>query len=99
MSAAPSSRRPLTVGSLLDASRGVNLHCKCGHRTALLPAQIAGMSHPQTRLTAFKRRFRCSMCGRSGAGDDIRLTTFEVTTPFVDHGDEPPRRSSSTRAH
>jgi hypothetical protein len=96
---ATTPRRPLTIGSLLDGSRGINLLCKCGHKTALLPAQIAAMAHPETRITAFKRRFRCSMCGRSGAGDDIRLTTFEVATPFVDHGDAPPRRSPSTRLH
>lgn len=82
-----STRRPLTIGSLLDNGDGINLHCKCGHRTALLPAQIAAMAHPQTRLRAFKQRFRCSMCGRTGASDDIRLETFAATTPFVDAGD------------
>ena len=91
-------RRPLTVGALLDAAQGVNLHCKCGHRTALLPAQIAAMAHPDTRLLEFKRRFRCSMCGRTGASDDIRLDTFEATTPFVDVGDfaraKPPASST-----
>jgi hypothetical protein len=80
-------QRALTIGSLLDSGNGLNVHCKCGHRTALLPAQLAAMAHPQTRLQAFKRRFRCSMCGRSGAGDDIRLDTFAATTPFVDVGD------------
>src|SRR5262245_13934283 len=84
----PKSPRPraLTVGSLVERDQGINLHCKCGHRTALLPAQIAGMAHPQTRMLDFKRKFRCSMCGRSGASEDIALTTFEVITPFVDHG-------------
>jgi hypothetical protein len=89
-------RRALTIGLLIESSRGINLHCKCGHRTALLPAQLAVMAHPQTRLLAFKRRVRCSMCGRSGAGDDVRLETFEATTPFVDVGDfatvKPPPR-------
>jgi hypothetical protein len=100
MSGPRTPRRVLTVGSLLDSSQGINLLCKCGHKTALLPAQIAGLAHPQTRITAFKRRFRCSMCGRSGAGDDIRLTTFEVATPFVDHGDDAPqRRGPPSRMH
>jgi hypothetical protein len=94
----PGTRHPLTIGSLLDGGNGINLRCKCGHRTALLPAQIAAMAHPQTRLRAFKQRFRCSMCGRSGASDEIRLETFAATTPFVDAGDVvvPPR---SPRAH
>lgn len=92
-------RRHLTVGALLDASQGVNLHCNCGHRTALLPAQIAAMAHPATRLLEFKRRFRCSMCGRSGASDDIRLDTFEATTPFVDVGDFANVRPPGKPAH
>lgn len=92
MSERPAPRRkPMTVGALIDSDQGINLHCKCGHRTALLPAQIAAAAHPSARLIDVKRRFRCSMCGRSGAGEDIQLTTFTVTTPFVDHGDAPPR--------
>jgi hypothetical protein len=100
MSGIPSPRRrTLTVGSLVESDQGINLQCKCGHRTALLPAQIASMTHPQTRVLDFKRKFRCSMCGRSGASDDITLTTFEVITPFVDHGDALPRRGPPPRTH
>jgi hypothetical protein len=87
MSRMTKQQRTLTIGSLLDSGSGLNVHCKCGHRTALLPAQLAAMAHPQTRLQTFKRRFRCSMCGRSGASDEIRLDTFAATTPFVDMGD------------
>ena len=68
----------LTVGSLVAADKGVNLVCKCGHRTALLPTQIAAMAHPSTSILNLKRRFRCSMCGRPGASNEIRATTFEV---------------------
>lgn len=70
--------KPLTVGSLVASTKGVNLLCKCGHKTALLPAQIAAMAHPASSLADFKHRFRCTMCGRSGASDDIRMTTFAV---------------------
>jgi hypothetical protein len=86
MSSAPRPRKALTVGSLLDGEQGVNVHCKCGHRTALLPAQLAAMAHPQMRLLELKRRFRCTMCGRSGMGDDLQLTTFDVVAPFIDDG-------------
>ena len=72
----------MTVGALVERDRGVNLVCKCGHRTALLPDQLAKMAHPQTQLLDFKRRFRCSMCGRSG--DDIRMTTFALTAALVE---------------
>ncbi|MEQ1864625.1 MAG: hypothetical protein ABL996_08220 [Micropepsaceae bacterium] len=74
----------LTVGSLSSRAQGINLRCACGHRTALLPAQIAAMAHPETRVLDFKRRFRCSMCGASGAGDDIRVAVFDVAAVFVD---------------
>lgn len=93
------TRRPLTLGSLIEGGKGINLQCKCGHRTALLPEQITAMAHPQTHVLEFKRRFRCSMCGRSGASDDIQLATFEVMAPFIDRGDHPPRRAPSPRLH
>jgi len=86
MSRTPRSRKPLTVGALCDRDQGVNVHCTCGHRTALLPAQLAAMAHPEMRLTELKRRFRCTMCGRSGATDDLSLATFDVVTPFIDDG-------------
>jgi hypothetical protein len=85
MSKAPRERLSvLTIGTLLSRDQGINLRCACGHRTALLPAQMAAMAHPATRILDFKRRFRCSMCGASGAGDDIRATVFDVAAPFVD---------------
>jgi hypothetical protein len=80
----------LTIGSLLSRDQGINLRCSCGHRTALLPAQMSAMAHPATRVLDFKRRFRCSMCGASGARDDIRATVFDVAAPFVDSGDARP---------
>ncbi len=83
MPRATHSRPPITIGSLARGDRGINLLCKCGHRTSLLPAQLATMAHPETRILDFKRRFRCSMCGRSGVGDDIRLTTFVLAAPFA----------------
>lgn len=93
-------RRPLSLGPLIESGQGINLHCKCGHRTALLPEQITAIAHPETRILDFKRRFRCSMCGRSGASEDIRLTTFEVVAPFIDRGDDaPPPRPPSSRLH
>ncbi len=70
--------KPLTVGSLVAADKGVTLHCACGHKTALLPAQVAEMAHPRSSLLDFKRRFRCTMCGRTGSSDDIRIATFDV---------------------
>jgi len=85
--------RPVTIGALLRDERGINLQCKCGHKTSLLPAQIAAMAHPETRVLDFKRRFRCSMCGRSGAGDDIRLTTFALAAPFTGDGAAPRPRT------
>ena len=78
----PPKPRPLTVAALLAGDKGVALRCKCGHRTALLPAQVAKMAPPATRLLDVKRRFRCSMCGRSGATDDIRMTLFAVPPPL-----------------
>lgn len=72
------SSRPMTVGALVERDRGVNLACRCGHKTALLPDQLAKMAHPRTRLLDVKRRLRCSMCGRSGASGDIRMTTFAM---------------------
>ncbi|MCE9521123.1 MAG: hypothetical protein K8S25_01670 [Alphaproteobacteria bacterium] len=74
----------LTIGSVLSSGQGVNLRCACGHRTALLPGQISAMAHPETRVLDFKRRFRCSMCGASGASDDVRLTLFAVAAAFSD---------------
>jgi hypothetical protein len=74
----------MTVGALVERDRGVNLVCKCGHKTALLPDQLAKMAHPATRLLDFKRRFRCSMCGRSGVSDEIRMTTFALTRAIGD---------------
>lgn len=68
----------LTVGSLVAADKGVTLHCACGHKTALLPAQVAEMAHPRSSLLDFKRRFRCTMCSRSGSSDEIRIATFDV---------------------
>jgi hypothetical protein len=81
------ARPALTVGSLIESDRGINLACKCGHKTSLLPGHIATMAHPAVRLLDFKRRFRCSMCGRSGAGDEIKLATFEVAAPFASKND------------
>lgn len=74
----------ITIGSLIRGDRGIKLACACGHKTALLPAQLASMAHPDTSALNFKRRFRCSMCGRSGAGNEIKLSTFAVTAPFTD---------------
>lgn len=80
--------KPLTVGSLVASDKGVNIHCKCGHKTALLPAQIAAMAPPQSSLLDLKRRFRCTMCARSGAGDDVRLAIFEVA-PALQQANQP----------
>lgn len=80
----------LTIGSLRSRDQGINLRCACGHRTALLPDQMASMAHPETRVLDFKRRFRCSMCGASGAGGDIRLTLFDVAAPFASGGEARP---------
>lgn len=99
MDAPARPRRTLTLGSLIEGGKGINLQCKCGHRTALLPEQITAMAHPQTRVLEFKRRFRCSMCGRSGASEDVQLTTFEVMAPFIDRGDSQPRRTPASRLH
>ncbi len=99
MSQAPRQRlSALTIGSLQSRDRGINLRCTCGHRTALLPAQIAAMAHPETRILDFKRRFRCSMCGASGAGDDIRLTLFDVAAPFIDGNAARPEALQPKRA-
>ncbi len=85
------SSRPMTVGALVERARGVNLVCKCGHKTALLPDQLAKLAHPATRLLDFKRRFRCSMCGRSGASDEIRMTTFALTAALGERAAPGPR--------
>ena len=82
----------LTIGSLLTAQRGINLVYRCGHKTSLLPAQIAAMAPARTRVTDFKRRFRCSSCGRSGASVEIRLSTFDVPAVFADPPPLPARR-------
>jgi len=74
----------ITVGSLVRGDRGIKLACACGHKTALLPAQLAALAHPETSALSFKRRFRCSMCGGSGASDEIKLSTFTVEAPFTD---------------
>jgi hypothetical protein len=76
-------RPTLTAGALIESARGINLLCKCGHKTSLLPSQIATMTHPRTRVLDFKRRFRCSMCGRSGASSEIAMSLFDVA-PFLD---------------
>lgn len=86
----------ITVGSLIRSDRGIKLACACGHKTALLPAQLATMAHPETSVLAFKRRFRCSMCGRSGAGSEIRLSTFVVEAPFTDANEK--RAGESARS-
>jgi hypothetical protein len=80
MATLPKSR-PLTVAALLARDQGLNLFCKCGHRTALLSSQIAKLAHPQTRLLDFKRRFRCTMCGRGG--EDVRMRIFAVPKPLA----------------
>ena len=67
-----------TVGAIVAEERGVNLLCRCGHKTSLLPAQICALAKPETRLSDFKRRFRCSMCGRLGSSAEIELKTFAV---------------------
>lgn len=85
------SPRPMTVGALVERGRGVNLACRCGHKTALLPDQLAKMAHPETRLLDFKRRFRCSMCGRSGTSNEIRMTTFVLTTALGARAGKPTR--------
>ena len=74
------SQRQLTVGSLLQRGHGINLFCACGHKTAVLPEQLAKLAPPETRLLDLRRRVRCSMCGLSGASGDIRMTTFAVPT-------------------
>ena len=68
----------MTVGSLVNHGRGLNLFCACGHKTALLPEQLAKLAHPEARLLDVWRRFRCSMCGRTGASGEIRLVPFTV---------------------
>lgn len=81
----------MTVGTLVERARGVNLKCSCGHKTALLPEQLAKMAHPATKLLDFKRRFRCSMCGRSGASDEVRMTTFALTAALGERAAQRPR--------
>jgi len=71
-----------TTGAIVAADCGINLLCRCGHRTSLLPAQIAALAAPDTRLVDFKRRFKCSMCGRLGSGREIRLKTFTLPPGF-----------------
>jgi hypothetical protein len=72
------SQRQLTVGTLVKRGQGVNLFCACGHKTALLPEQVAKLAHPEMRLLDLKRRMRCTMCGRSGGDDDVRISLFAV---------------------
>jgi len=99
MSRAPRQRLSvLTIGSLRSRDQGINLRCKCGHRTSLLPAQISAMTHSATRVLDFKRRFRCSMCGTSGASDDIRLTVFDVAAPFIEGAAPRPEAPPAKRA-
>jgi hypothetical protein len=74
----------ITIGSLVKSDRGIKLVCACGHKTALLPAQLSAMAHPETSALNFKRRFRCSMCGRNGASNEIKLSTFAVEAPFTE---------------
>lgn len=86
---------PVTVGAAIRNDYGVNLHCKCGHRTSLPPAQLAEMAPLETRLLDFKRRFRCSMCGRRGTSDAITMTSFRVEAPFrvaSENGEAPARK-------
>lgn len=78
----------ITIGSLVKSDRGIKLVCACGHKTALLPMQLSTMAHPETSALNFKRRFRCSMCGRSGASNEIRLSTFAVEAPFTGENEE-----------
>lgn len=97
MTRATRPRSILTVGSLLRDGEGVTLRCACGHRTALLPTQVAALAHPETPLLDFKRRFRCSMCGASGSGNGIRLTTFAVAPALA--GDAPLHDTPSRSRH
>lgn len=87
----------ITIGALLRGGQGINLTCSCGHKTALLPSQIAAAAHPETRVLDFKRRFRCSMCGCSGATPAIRLTTFVIPPSLSDEAD--PVQPASGRPH
>jgi hypothetical protein len=87
------AQQPLTLRALIDSDRGINVVCKCGHKTSLLPAQLATMAHPETRVLDFKRRFRCTMCGRSGASSEVRLSTFDVAAAFAN-----PNRAQDRRA-
>jgi hypothetical protein len=73
----------MTIRALVESDRGIAVVCQCSHRTALLPDQLSRMAHPETQLLDFKRRFRCSMCGRSGASEEIRMRTFAVSAPFA----------------
>lgn len=72
------SNEPVTTGAIVAEAQGINLICRCGHRTSLLPAQIASLAKPDTRVADFKRRFTCSMCGRRGSSGEIQLKTFAV---------------------
>jgi len=88
---------PVTVGAAIRNDYGINLHCKCGHRTSLPPVQLAELAPPETPLLDFKRRFRCSMCGRHGASDAIALTCVRVDAPFAvritpERHETPPRK-------
>jgi len=68
----------ITIGAIVAEDCGVNLLCRCGHKTSLLPAQISALAKAETRLADFKRRFKCSMCGRLGSSTEIQLKTFTV---------------------
>ena len=78
---------PVTVGAAIRNDYGINLHCKCGHRTSLPPAQLVALAPPETPMLDFKRRFRCSMCGRRGATGGITLTFFPVAEAFAARAD------------
>ena len=75
----------ITIGAIVAEDRGVNLLCRCGHKTSLLPAQISAIAKAETRLADFKRRFKCSMCGRLGSSTEIELKTFAVPESLSEH--------------
>ena len=83
-----------TIGAIVAEDCGVNLLCRCGHKTSLLPAQITALAKPETRLADFKRRFKCSMCGRLGSSAEIELKTFVVPESL---SERPSTRASRAR--
>jgi hypothetical protein len=87
----PTHRR-LTVGMLVQRGQGLSLFCPCGHKTALLPEQLGKLAHPEMTLLDVRRRLRCSMCGLSGASEDIRAATFSIP-PALGGGGRAPQRA------